>query len=172
LKIADRLIVVEGTDGVGKSTLAASLAEHYGCQLLWLGRPEKGKAFEFYMRAYLDQIEDSMVVMDRSHWSEEVYGTVFREGSEFTQQELDLLDTLVGTANPVLVHCTLDNETISENQAQAPGDDHHGEDPEKVQARYREVLLYTGFPVLRYNYKVETARELAERIEVHVSNQN
>jgi thymidylate kinase len=169
LKIADRVVIVEGTDGVGKSTLAASLAEHYGCQLLWLSRPEKGKAFEFYMRAYLDQIEDNMVIMDRSHWSEEVYGSVFRDGSEFTTQQLALLDALVSTAKPVVVHCVLDNETISDNQAQAPGDDHHGEDPEKVQAKYREVLLYCGFPVLKYNYKMETAKELVERIEFHVS---
>jgi len=77
LKIANRVFVVEGTDGVGKSTLAKSLADRYRCQLLWLGRPEKGEAFEFYMKAYVEQIKGSRVVLDRSHYSEEVYGHAF-----------------------------------------------------------------------------------------------
>jgi hypothetical protein len=163
--------VVEGTDGVGKSTLAKSIAEQKGYEHKWMGRPETGQAFEFYLRTYLDElISDTDYVLDRAHFSEEVYGPIFRDGSEFTPAQSQLFNhLLINCANTVVVHCLLSNDMIAVNQGQSPGDEHHGVDPEPIQSLYKTVLYCSGLPVFKYNYTVETAEELLERIEVDVS---
>lgn len=91
-----RIIICEGADASGKSTLAKAIAEKWGgvyWHMTW--NKKLGLAFEDYMmEAYRNAIENmrlgKIVVFDRFWISDLVYGTHFRGGPDFDHTELKM----------------------------------------------------------------------------------
>jgi thymidylate kinase len=82
------VIVLDGPDAAGKSTLAAKFKEAHGARVIHLTYRFKDKMFAYQtaaLRLALRLAETQLVVIDR-HWpSECVYGSVFRGGSKWAQ---------------------------------------------------------------------------------------
>lgn len=97
------IIIIEGCDGTGKSTLACGLAEVLGWRYHHEGKPEQ-PAFEYYMN--LASTIPGGVVMDRAHLGELVYPKVKtqegRPGLERWQQHA--IERVLAARGAVLVH--------------------------------------------------------------------
>jgi hypothetical protein len=82
------LIVLDGPDAAGKSTLAAKFKELHEARVIHLTYRFKDRMFTYQtaaLRLALRLAETQLVVIDR-HWpSECVYGSVFRDGSAWGQ---------------------------------------------------------------------------------------
>lgn len=80
-------IVVEGPDCSGKSTLVERLKNvlHWDSKYL---RHRNGDQYARYLKEYAGE----EIVLDRSHFSEEVYSNLWRGGSPFSDEEKDILD--------------------------------------------------------------------------------
>lgn len=80
-----QIVILEGPDGGGKSTLAQELTEHLGAHYVHLGsfpRVKRGLA-RLYVEAMMPALLGYRnVVMDRSWLSEPIYGQVFRAGQD------------------------------------------------------------------------------------------
>lgn len=83
------LIVIEGVDGAGKTTLAEALVEvlkdHKPTKLLHRGPLEFDPLVEYELD--LDDYRPAFgqhVVCDRWHWGEDIYGPLYRAGSRLT----------------------------------------------------------------------------------------
>lgn len=87
-------ILIEGCDGAGKSTLARHLRQALpdgGWDLVSMGhRP--GDQCRRYMVAYSSA---NRTIFDRGHFSEVVYGDLWRKGEHFTNAELLFLNEYV-----------------------------------------------------------------------------
>lgn len=100
------LIVVEGTDETGKTTLASALAEHRAGTCVHTGPPgEAGPLYE-YARQLTEVVQDDLTVMDRFHWGEMVYGPEYRGESGLDAEMLYWLDLVIGGKGGVMVLCT------------------------------------------------------------------
>jgi thymidylate kinase len=91
-----RGIIVEGCDCSGKSSLVKALKielSEFGWDVRDLGH-KSGCQFIRYAREYC--LADG-VIFDRGHFSEVVYGTLWRKGVHFTPWELALLDYIAKT---------------------------------------------------------------------------
>lgn len=107
--------VLEGPDGVGKSTLAealcASLSKRRPVTRVNTG-PPKGNAFQ----EYIDRIEwmvektaedpTRAFVIDRFHVGELVYGNMFRK-TDFTIDQARYIDMVLTGLDVHMVHCTM-----------------------------------------------------------------
>lgn len=87
----NKIFVVEGADGTGKSTLAAKLSERLKASLLHCSYYEDLNVQGFH-NTVID-VADLLavyqpVVIDRWAVSEEIYGRVFRGGSSYNTKEL------------------------------------------------------------------------------------
>ena len=86
-RTAKRLVIFEGPDGAGKTTLAKAVAEHLDAHYVHLG-PFRRVAFgsglaRLYAEAMMPAaIGDRAVVMDRSWISEKPYADAFRAGRD------------------------------------------------------------------------------------------
>lgn len=162
------IIICEGTDGTGKTTLAQSIADNYGYHYHWFGKPDKGEAFVTYLKEYFNLMDYTNVVMDRAHFSEDVYGPLFRDGSEFTDMQREKLEAMLGSS-VVVVLCTLPDKVIKGNLAKTPEDLHHDKEPDIIAAKYRDVLYATAFPVLAYDFRTHTVEQLMGQVAVKQS---
>lgn len=165
-----KIIIAEGTDGSGKSTLAHSIEKEFGYKYAWFGKPETGRVFRTYLEGYLDLMDHKFIVLDRAHFSEDVYGPLFRDGSELNDQERETLMYILGPS-VVTVLCTIPGEVLKEGALKEnPNDLHHDKEPDLIAAQYREVLA--GYAkeydmhLTPYDYRFETAQQLMDRLEM------
>jgi thymidylate kinase len=103
-----RLIILEGPDGGGKTTLGAKLSQHLGVDVTNHG-PYKGEAqiwkhyFDSMLPAYAEQCD---VILDRCWLAEPIYGRVFRGGLnrlEFWQTRI--LEHVAASCKTTVLYC-------------------------------------------------------------------
>ena len=104
------VIVLEGCDGVGKTTVAARLVSVYDYVLVHSGRTPDGVDLASRYRAIFARPEK--LVLDRSFVSELVYGPLQHGRSRISIAEAARLASCVAERDGVLVHLTGDPKEI------------------------------------------------------------
>lgn len=79
-------LIVEGPDGVGKTTIVKQLAEHFNCDILHMTEHGSKRLSDYQMKAFLDN-----VISDRSFLSELVYTQVFNRENPINVHEYEEL---------------------------------------------------------------------------------
>ncbi|OLT19779.1 hypothetical protein BJF79_47595, partial [Actinomadura sp. CNU-125] len=113
------VIVLEGCDGVGKTTLATKLAHHHGYQHLHATRTPDGIDLAERYRTIL--ATPGRLVLDRCFISELVYGPLLHGRSRLTLEQVCDLTAAVGSREGLLVHLTAPPETIAARLHQRDG---------------------------------------------------
>lgn len=101
---AFEVIVLEGCDGTGKTTLAAALASQHGHAVIHSGRTPDGIGLAERYRALL--AAPGKIILDRSFISELVYGPLDHGRSRITVTEAASLACRAAARGGVLVHLT------------------------------------------------------------------
>jgi broad-specificity NMP kinase len=105
------VIVLEGCDGVGKTTLASFLSTTYERTLVRCGRLDDGADLAGQYLAVLDQ--PGRLVFDRSFVSELVYGPLRDGRSRLTPDQAASLAFALGDRGGVLVHLTAHPKAVA-----------------------------------------------------------
>lgn len=110
------LIVLEGPDGAGKSTIAKHLLHMLNPSiLLSSGPPGQDPKSEYLGKletASRSMVNGVSVVIDRLHIGELIYGPLLRGGSRLTVHEAYEIDSELWAMNAVAVHVTASTEEI------------------------------------------------------------
>jgi thymidylate kinase len=101
---AYKVIVLEGCDGTGKTTLAAALASQHGYRVIHSGRTPDGSDLAERYRALL--ATQGKIILDRSFISELVYGPLDHGLSRLTLPDVANLARRVAARGGILVHLT------------------------------------------------------------------
>jgi predicted ATPase len=104
------LIVLEGCDGAGKTTMADALAAHHGYAIVHATRTPEGIDLVAKYSAILAR--PGPLVLDRSFVSELVYGPLERGRSRLTISDAAHLAAAVAERGGILVHLTGQPEEI------------------------------------------------------------
>jgi thymidylate kinase len=144
-------VILEGTDGTGKSTRAKILCEHYGFAVVHSPKsPADVDVFERY-RSILRA--EGKLVLDRSFLSEVAYGKVLRGHSRLTEgQVLDLTDQ-VAKRQGIIVYL---RASISSIRIRRCDDQWDEVTVRKLQLEYERMLdqLIDCIPIIRLNTDV------------------
>ncbi len=143
------IVILEGVDGGGKTTLADELRLSLGLSYVHVSNPEPGDdVFQHHFQPIKGVKDDTIV--DRLHWSDDVYGAVLRGGPGLSDQEFGFLDGYLASRGAITVLCAPPLETVLFNLALAPREKNHDsktavrvwEEYQKPSRSFLTVLVY------------------------------
>ncbi len=132
------VVVLEGCDGTGKTTIASALAERHGYAVIHSDRPPDAADLAERYREVLAL--PGKVALDRSFISELVYGPVKFGQSRLSARDAAELAFRVADRGGVLVHLTGSPDAIA---ARLRARDGYAPPPERIEAvieAYRKVF--------------------------------
>lgn len=141
------IIVLEGPDFAGKSTLSAGLAAACGATIVPNGPPPATGSIRQH---YADQIERAAsgpgTVFDRLHIGELIYGPELRGQTRLSEEDLERLEGQLTAVGAVRVHVDVPDAVLLHRLAGPRGDDLIREPDRllRVAGAYRRIL--TGRP--------------------------
>lgn len=151
------IIILEGCDKTGKTSMATALSEVLTWPVVKHGPPKGGYPLDEYYQTLTDHPEP--FIADRYHVGESVYGPLYRGGRRLNQLDLRAFEAVLSTRNALLVLMEDDAQAIVErfrklNEAFARADDipsilsryrlEFGRSKlQKVALRYSPLLPYT-----------------------------
>lgn len=152
------IIIIEGPDGAGKTTLVKKLlAEHPSATQVHFGAPASDKeAYDYYLvyaQAILDTSDTDLVLFDRSWYSDAVYGPIMRGRVEMSTIHIKLLEALAkqhGGAH--VIYCTAPLNVLW-RRCNVRGETYvtSKDTLEQLRATYETVMSECGLPVIRYD---------------------
>lgn len=151
------LVILEGVDGAGKTTLAEEIVRQLGKgDLLHKSRPEQGPIEEYVLplQGYLPGWGDW--VCDRWHLGEEVYGPQLRGASIFdTRGVFHHVEKVLQAKGALLVYLDPGLKTLR-SRLQDRGDDLVGvEQLRDLRAGYQHALRRSQVPRLTFDSSLE-----------------
>ena len=101
------ILIIEGPDGSGKTTLANQLKNQTGYTLLHRTQPKSAEDKARMMDEYTQMLKAGKnCIMDRSWYSELVYGPVMRDKSVLTFPQMYELERLASKNGALIIYCT------------------------------------------------------------------
>ena len=139
------LIVLEGIDGVGKTTLANLLAKTYNAGIIHATRETRNDWHWF--NGILDIARERSLIMDRAFWGQFVYQEP--EERKLTWEQLHELEHRLDQEGGKIIYVTATNEDIlSRLGARA---EVLSRPLEVLKERYEAVILLADCQVVTYN---------------------
>lgn len=147
------IIIIEGPDGAGKTTLAKYLNEGFNIPVLHRTKPKDEEEKKTMMRGYLDDIQEQRsIVWDRCWYSEMVYGPIMRDKSWISVKEMWDLERSMGKA--LIIYCTGNVNTLWQ-RCKERGEDYimSKEQLAKIKNGFDELFYdtYHFIPVVTYD---------------------
>lgn len=144
------IVIVEGCDASGKSTLISQLMERHpnNCYIHNAVTDNIELLHDNTIDAALVASQEHWVFIDRLHLSEKIYGTVFRNGPSYNVDQFDKMISSITKVHKIL--CLIDKDTSLAKHA-GRKDKEMFDDISRVWDMYNEVT--DGW--IRYNWKTD-----------------
>lgn len=106
------IIIIEGENKCGKSTLAREIMSNFKFNYLKFSQPKKDPFIE-YMEAleYIEKLDGDWI-FDRFYLGEMVYGPLYREKAGLTLKQQRAIEKRLHEMNTVIFYCVNDIEKI------------------------------------------------------------
>ena len=150
------IIVIEGADGSGKTTLAEQLSKQTKYPIIHKSNPKSEMEKLAQMGEYLQLVRSSKnFIFDRCWYSEMAYGPVFRDKSYISYPQMYELEKQLAKAGAIIIYCSGPKAALW-MRCQKRGEEFVTSrvDFEKVYDNFEEIFSTPHLvPVVRYEYK-------------------
>jgi hypothetical protein len=147
------IILIEGIDRTGKSTLADRLSAFTGGTIFHFSKPETHPLYEYTASLATYDPVRSTVILDRSHVGESVWPLVFDRPSKLDEPMRRWLNMFYMSRGAVLLHAVRAVDQATADEYEAAGEPIYllG-DIDYAANLYRSVVSETGLPVWEYEH--------------------
>jgi thymidylate kinase len=150
------IIVIEGPDGSGKTTLAQQLSRQTSYPIIHRSQPKSDEEKKLMMGMYLQAIkENKNAIFDRCWYSEMAYGPVMRDASVISYPEMYELERMLAKNGAMIIYCT-GPEPALWMRCQKRGEDYikSRDDFKAIYTNYQNIMSVPHYvPVVKYEYK-------------------
>lgn len=151
------IIIIEGPDGSGKTTLAKQIADQTKYPIVKRNKPETEEERLGMLEDYLQIIKSGKnVIFDRCWYSEIVYGTVMRDESMITYHDMYGLEKAAAKSGALIIMCGGPTEALWK-RCRTRGEDYitQKEDFVNICKGFQELVDIPHYiPLLRYEAPV------------------
>ena len=170
-----QLIIFEGPDGSGKTTAVNEIASILDAYVFHHGPyPSEDIITHHYIDSMIPILSNTgNVILDRSWYSEIIYGTVFRDGmNRINAEHFDLLKRCAKLCNPVIVVCMPPMNVCVENYQKRKKLEYldNEEQLKKVWFMYNQIRS-SDIPVIKYDYTTQLFDDLINKISTIFNHQ-
>lgn len=161
-----KVIILEGPDGSGKTTLAKVLAEDHKYKIVHNGPPETKELDLFYIGQLYGANSDSKpTVFDRLHLGERIYGNVMRNKSLINPMEEKIIERHSEAMDAQIVLCLPPWRIVLENWVRNAANE-YVDSVAKLETIYDAYLklLYSGRPYVWFDYTRHRVHSFAEAL--------
>lgn len=149
------VIIIEGPDGTGKSTLAERVSKQTGWPVEHRSKPSSDEEKARMMSEYETiATSNNNVILDRCWYSEMTYGKVMRDQACICEgQMLKLESDLAQNGGAIIIYCPGTDDTFK--ACQERGEDYitSHEKYKEICAEYENIMnMPHHIPVVRYAY--------------------
>lgn len=156
------MIVVEGCDGTGKSTLVNQLVSQLGIQVGQRGTADRDKLYEvtrqdtYNALAHAVRGKDSPLIWDRLFFSEPIYSRVMKRECEFDLGERKFIQSVLHALRCPVIFCWVPLDTVEENLEGTHQMEGVNENVPFIHGAYESIAKsFEGATI--YDYRVEGA---------------
>ena len=150
------IIIIEGPDGSGKTTLANKLSKQTGYPVVHRSAPKSDEEKAAMMNMYKQAIKESKnIIFDRCWYSEMAYGPIMRDASVISFPEMYELEKLLCKKGGLIIYCT-DKPDVLWKRCQERGEDYITDisTHTKICEGYDELMNVPHLiPVVKYGYE-------------------
>lgn len=119
------MIIVEGPDGAGKTTLARAIAQHYNLRIEQKDKEDRSESHGPPQRSARERTWEALgiavsgnhpvVIHDRLFVSELIYGPIVRAATKFSSQEAIWAERVFAALGAPFIHCRPPKDVVLEN---------------------------------------------------------
>ena len=155
-------LILEGVDCSGKTILAKDIQERWNCKYIHVKQAPEGTDTLIHFIKAIKNIRQPTII-DRLHWSEQVYAKILRQDSLLSDRDFGVIDGYLLANRGIFILCKPSWYTVSgkiiENQE---GENHN---PITAGEIYQEDCESprTVLPIIEYDYEHDTVDELLKR---------
>jgi thymidylate kinase len=163
------IIMIEGCDRTGKTTLAKMLAEKLGGQVIHTSKPQTDNPYVEYLEKLASLPRHKILIFDRFYLGEYVYSILWRGGCKISSEQFKKLDHVAANLHKaVVIHACASTETIIE-RCRREGEELLQEDQvEQCADLFNQIIYHTDLPVITYDSDSQKAEDIVEMVENYV----
>ena len=155
-------LILEGCDCSGKTTLGREIQKMWSCKYVHTTQAPKGADTLVHFIGSIGNVRQPTII-DRYHWSEEIYAKILREDSLLDDRDFGVLDGYIMAYNGIIVHCNPPLHIVLNNiKEDKQGENHNLQTATKVWHEYNKYPR-TVLPIITYDYTQDKVEDLVNK---------
>ena len=158
-------LILEGVDCSGKTILAKDIQERWNCKYIHVKQAPEGTDTLVHFIKAIKNIRQPTII-DRLHWSEQVYAKILRKDSLLSDRDFGVIDGYLLANRGIFILCKPSWYAVSgkiiENQE---GENHNPITAGEIYQEYCEPPR-TVLPIIEYDYEHDTVDELLKKVRM------
>jgi adenylate kinase family enzyme len=158
------LIIIEGPDNTGKSTLARHLQEVFSLDYIHCSKPKTDNPFNEYMEMFSNIRVPT--VIDRAHLGEYVYSKLWRDGCSITDKQFELIDleAMSRFEYTIVIYAQAPNHIILDRCIKEKEKLLKPEQISECSFLFDQIIEKTKIPVINYFSHIDTPESISEQL--------
>ena len=157
-------LILEGVDCSGKTTLAHEIQKRWACKYIHVKQAPDGVDTLVHFIKAINGIRQPTII-DRLHWSEQVYAKILRQDSLLSDRDFGVIDGYLLANRGIFILCDPGWKQIAKNiENDRDGENHNVETASDIWIEYKEMTR-SVLPTIRYDYTQDTVDALLKRAQ-------
>ena len=160
-------LILEGVDCSGKTTLAHEIQKRWDCKYLHVKQaPKRTDTLVHFIKAISNLSNSVPTVIDRLHWSEQVYANILRQDSLLSDRDFGVIDGYMMANRGIFVLCKPSwNAVYSKVIESFEHENHNSYTAGEIYQEYCKPPR-TVLPIIEYDYEHDTVDELLKKAQM------